>query len=307
MPLSSLLNKRLLFVSGKGGVGKTSVSVLLALVAAKNKKRTLIVEMNSTGRVAPIFGTTDVDREQVALSPYIEGINLLPKSCFEEYVLRHVHFKTLYKAFFNNRFVANFVNAIPGLNEVLMLGKIYELERAKKNVLTETPLYDLIIVDAPATGHGLSALEVPQVLAKAVKIGPLHKHANNILELLADKQKTAFCLVTLAEEMPVCESQEYVQSLKQKVKISFGPIFINQVMTGIGAVESPANISGDLKILYDYYNLTRSRSELNQHYVTEIKKIFTDFEQIILPFQFQGLTQSRQFAPLVDQLIGAIA
>lgn len=302
MLLSDLLNKRLIFVSGKGGVGKTSVSILLALLAAKHKKKTLIVEMNSSGRVAPVFNTESSLKKELPLAPYIAGINLSPKNCFEEYVIRHIRFKMLYQTFFNNTFVTNFIDAIPGLNQVLMLGKIFELERQVKNKISNQFSYDLIIVDAPATGHGLSALEVPNVLKSAVKLGPLHKHAVQILDLLANKEKTAFCLVTLAEEMPVCESEEYVQALKERTHINFGPLFINYVMPPLDTIKGKKNLPGDLSLFWNYYILAKKRADLNQSYIKEIEKRFPDFQKITIPLQFHGLDDKKDFQPLIKSL-----
>ncbi len=302
MTLSSLIDKRLILVSGKGGVGKTAVSVLIAMLAAQKKKSTLIVEFNATGRIAPIFDVADAGHEEIALAPYISGLNLSPKSCFEEYVIKRIHFKSIYQAFFDNKFVSNFINAVPGLNEILMLGKIYDLEKKKKNIMTDAPLYDLIIVDLPATGHGLSALEVPRVLVDAVKIGPLHKHATSILELLQNKSKTAFCLTTLAEEMPVCESKEYVAALTKRTKIPFGPLFVNQVMPAPEPLKLKPNDDDETEALFKYYELTKSRAKLNAFYLDVIEKEFADFKTIILPFCFEGLDRAKDFKKLAKSL-----
>lgn len=217
-------------------------------------------------------------------------------------MIRHIRFKVLYKTFFNNLFVTNFIDAVPGLSQILLLGKIYELEKQVKNKISSQFAYDLIIVDAPATGHGLSALEVPNILKSAVKIGPLHSHASNILDLLSNKEKTVFSLVTLAEEMPVCESEEYIQALKERTHIGFGPIFVNAIMPKVKPVKSGLDLKGDMKIFWNYYTLAKKRSELNQFYLNEIDKKFSDFKKIILPFQFHGLHTQKNFTPLVKSL-----
>lgn len=301
MTLSELLGKRLILVSGKGGVGKTTVAVLLALWASSQKKKTLLVEMNSSDRIAPLFGLDTVGHKETPVAPNISLINLNPKSCFEEYVLQRIRFKSIYKTFFNNKFVENFLNAVPGLNDALMLGKIYELERQFKNKTTEELEYDLVIVDAPATGHGLSALEVPNVLKSAVKIGPLHSHANSILEMLGDHDKTAFCLVTLAEEMPVSESIEYIDSLKQKTKLNFGPAFINAVYPEGSRIKlNPC--PNDLQDLIAFHELTNSRHELNQTYINVLRQKLSRFDFITMPYLFNELTCPADFVPLLDTL-----
>jgi len=116
MNLKELLDRRIIFVSGKGGVGKTSVSALLALLAAAKQKKTLIIEMNSSGRVAPLFQVNNAGYEEVPLIPYVTSLNLSPRLCFQEYVLKLILFSRLYKAFFENKYVSNFLNAADKVN-----------------------------------------------------------------------------------------------------------------------------------------------------------------------------------------------
>lgn len=300
MNLSELLNRRVIFVSGKGGVGKTSVSVLLALLAARMKKKTVLVEMNSSGRIGPVFGSDVVGQEEIPLAPYITGRNLAPMKCFEEYVVKRIRFMRIYKTLFENRYVMNFMNAAPGLDEFLMLDKIHEMEGRFSNKLLSRLKYDLIIVDAPATGHGLSALEVPGYMASGIKMGPLHRQAMNILELLSNKRKTAFCLVTLAEELPVSESEEYVHALKERTKLGFGPMFVNAVMDGVPEVSVKETLPDSVSIFESYYSLAKERGRLNAFYREEIAKRFPGFDKIVIPFQFQGLSEHSLFMPVVN-------
>ena len=306
MSLKNLFNKRLLFVSGKGGVGKTTVSVLLALLGAKLKKKALLVEMNAAGRIAPVFKCDSIGHDEVALAPYLSGINLLPKRCFEEYVLSQVRFKKIYELFFDNKYVTNFIRAVPGLNELLMLGKIYDLEKRFKSRVMGKKEYDLIIVDAPATGHGLSALEVPKVVMDAVTVGPLHTHAKHILELLANKEKTAFCMVTLAEEMPVCEAKEYSRAIKYRTEMGFGPLFVNAIMEKPEKLKAMGSLKNDLIIFKDYYDLANKRHQLNATYKKEIEHLFGGFSKVFLPYQFKGVSEQKDFNKLVQQLIGDV-
>ena len=208
-------------------------------------------------------------------------------------------FGRLYKIIFNNKYVANFLDAIPGLNEILMLGRIHDLEKKQVGSLRREAKYDMIIVDAPATGHGLSALEVPNVLMKAVKVGPLAKYAKDILELLKNEEHTAFSLVTLAEEMPVQESYEYVQKLLKHSSIAIGPILINAVMPEIEKNKIEKSKDQDLQEIVDYYQLSLSRRKLHEHYIADIKQRFVGFHTVELPYLFHELHKKRDYSPLV--------
>ena len=307
MTLAELLHKRLILLSGKGGVGKTTVAVLLALVAARQKKKALIVEMNSTERVAPFFGLKSIGHREIPLAPYITGINLNPRDCFEEYVLMQIRFKTLFNAFFNNRFVTYFLNAVPGLNELLMIGKIFYLEK-QKDKRTAEPLYDLIIVDGPATGHGVSAFEVPRIARDAIKVGPLRTQSDRILSLLTNVSKTAFSVVTLAEEMPVVEAEELIATVRKKLDLPLGPIFINAVcQTDITKGEFDALIDkmpekdDPLYPYFAYASLSCQRARLNAEYREMLMEKNKSLECMTIPFQYEEITSTKSLEPMVNE------
>lgn len=309
MVLSTLLSKRLILLSGKGGVGKTTVAVALGLLASRLKKKTLLVEMNSTERVAPFFGLKEVGSEEIPLSPYLTGINISPQACFEEYVLKQIHFKKIFDAFINNRFVTYFLNAVPGLNELLMIGKIADLELQMKSKPKHESLFDLIIVDGPATGHGVSAFEVPNIVAKAVKIGPIKNQASKVIKLLADSSKTVFSVVTLSEEMPVVEAGELIQMVREKLKISLGPIFLNNFYDShftpgeIAKIEKKIPESKNLYPYFAYSHLASERSQLNEHYFQVLKKNNAGMEIIKIPHLDRGVATVADLKVVVDDWV----
>lgn len=308
MNLRDLLTKRLIFISGKGGVGKTTVAVLLGLLASQCKKNVVLVEMNSSSRIPPLFETTGTTNEIIPLAPYLSTINITPPLCFEEYVLRQIRFRTIYEMLFNNAFVMNFVNATPGLAEILMLGKIYDLV-LQTHASTNKPDYDLVIVDAPATGHGLSALEVPHILLDLVKMGPLHTTAKKMIGMFSDGSKTALSLVTLAEEMPVNETVELHQKLKGRIGILEGPVFVNRITP-----PPETQIDSQLDALpkrfspyRDYHELTVKRAELNCHYYRELQKRLGACDFISLPDVGGDIKSKRDLKPLLTLLDEALS
>src|SRR5262249_22674278 len=146
------------------------------------------------------------------------GINISSQKAFEEYILGQIRFKRLYKAVFENRLVRHFIEAAPGLSDLMEIGKVYSLTKS----------YDLVIVDAPATGHGVSLLEIPGIVSEATRIGPLKTESDKIIRLLHDAESTQAILVTLPEEMPVTEALEMNERLEKKLGIALGPLFLNQ-------------------------------------------------------------------------------
>lgn len=218
--LNKLLSHRLLIVSGKGGVGKTTVSLALGLLAAERRLKTIIAEIHSDEQIAHLLERPPIGYQETELLPNLWGMNVLPKKSFEEYVLRQIRFRGLYKAVFENRFVRRFIEATPGLSELTCIGKVYDLAKH----------YDLVIVDAPATGHGVALLSIPSVVSRAIRVGPLKSEAEKVNQLLHDRVRTEVVLVTLPEEMPVAETVELSHNLEQKMELSVGPVFLNQVL-----------------------------------------------------------------------------
>ena len=141
--LDRLLNHKLVVVSGKGGVGKTTVSLALGLLAAERGKRTLIAEINSEEQIAHLLERAPANYHESGILPNLWSMNIQTKKAFEEYVLARLKFRSLYKAVFENKLVRYFIDATPGLSDLMCIGKVYELVKS----------YDLVIVDAPATGH----------------------------------------------------------------------------------------------------------------------------------------------------------
>ncbi len=189
-------------MTGKGGVGKSTVAAALALVAARRGKRVLVAEVNTQERIAPLLGAPPSGFEPGQVSPGVFTIDVTPRESMREYGLMTLKFRAIYDAVFENRMVRFFLRAIPSLSELVMLGKIlYEVRREERG----RPRWDLVVLDAPATGHAVQLLRVPQVLLDTVPPGPLRRDAQWMRDLLVDPALTAMAMVTLPEEMPVAE------------------------------------------------------------------------------------------------------
>ena len=157
MPTPTLLDRRLVVVTGKGGVGKSTVSAALAVLAAREGKRVLVCEVNARERIAPLLGAPPAGPQIREARPGLFTLNVTPPEAMREYGIMVLKFRTIYDAVFENRLVQNFIEATPGLSDMVSIGKVYSLTEA----------YDLVIVDAPATGHGLALLEIPAIVSRA--------------------------------------------------------------------------------------------------------------------------------------------
>jgi anion-transporting ArsA/GET3 family ATPase len=221
---SDLLDRRLVVVTGKGGVGKSTVAAALATLAARRGKRVLVAEVDARERVALLLGgrpSGPVIRQAV---PSISTVNVDPRHALEEYALMVVKVRAIYQAVFENRVVRFFLRAVPSLAETLMLGKILHETRSESD---GKPRWDLVIVDAPATGHAVQLLGVPSALLDTVPGGPLRRDAEWMQALLTDPAKTSVVLVSLPEEMPVSETVELDAQVRDRLRLPRGPVFLN--------------------------------------------------------------------------------
>lgn len=221
---SDLLDRRLVVVTGKGGVGKSTVAAALATLAARRGKRVLVAEVDARERVAPMLGGRPSGPVVRLVLPNISTVNVDPRHALEEYALMVVKVRAIYQAVFENRVVRFFLRAVPSLAETLMLGKILHEARSESG---GKPRWDLVIVDAPATGHAVQLLGVPKALLDTVPAGPLRRDAEWMQALLTDPARTSVVLVSLPEEMPVSETVELDAQVRDLLCIPRGPVFVN--------------------------------------------------------------------------------
>lgn len=223
--VSVLSNQRLIIVTGKGGVGKTSVSAALALLSAREGKKTLVCEVNTKERVTQLLGRPEVGPEVTSIEDNLWAVNVRPQEAMREYALMILRFESVYSAVFENRLVRYFLRFIPSLQELVLLGKI--LFHLKEKRPDGSWRFDRIVIDAPATGHALTFLSVPQVIIDTVPPGPMATDAAWMRDFLVDPATTAAVLVSLPEEMPVNETLELYRALQQRVKMTAQLVVLN--------------------------------------------------------------------------------
>lgn len=223
--MPDLLNLRFVTVVGKGGVGKTTVSTALALAAARRGKRVLIAMCNAKERVSQFLEVPPIGPVNQPVLPNIDAVNMVPKVALEEYGMMVLKVRALYRAIFENRLVAAFLRGTPGIEAWSMLGKAQF--HAYETLPDGRPRYDMVILDSPATGHGLEMLRVPRVLLDIAPPGLLRREAERAWELFTDKSRAGVMIVTLAEEMPVSESSELYDALREELGLPVVGIAVN--------------------------------------------------------------------------------
>ncbi|MBI2027331.1 MAG: AAA family ATPase [Deltaproteobacteria bacterium] len=202
-------NTKLVFVGGKGGVGKTTVACALALSYSKNNKKTLLVELESPSTVS----------QYISISHNLEHLVLNPETSLKEYVLRVVKLGLIYHVVFENRFFKIFLNATPGLKELILLGHLWYLVNEND--------FDTLIVDLPASGHAHSFLNVPRIVKKFIKTGPL-SHITTKVEEMLEHSKLYF--VTIPQSLAVTETLEFIEKAEKSHLSPPSLIYLNRYL-----------------------------------------------------------------------------
>jgi len=225
--MTALLDHRLLVVSGKGGVGKTTVAAALGLVAARAGKRTIVAEVARRGDVASAFDRDgSAPFEEIELADGLFHISIDPQDALEEYLRDQLPRGPVADLLARSRVFALLAAATPGMRELLTVGKLWELAQLERRT-PGADAYDLVVVDAPATGHGVAVLTAPRTFAAAAGSGPVARQGRRIDATLSDPSLTAVIAVAKAEELAVTETGELRRSLQESMGLAIERVIAN--------------------------------------------------------------------------------
>jgi anion-transporting ArsA/GET3 family ATPase len=220
-----LLARRVVVVTGKGGVGKSLVSALLAVRAARAGQRVVLCETNGATRAAALLGVATATYTPTPTPAGPWCCSITSQASLEDYLTRVLRYKAVYEAVFRNRVMGPFMDAVPGLHDMIQLGRVWDLERER---LEDRPAWDLLVVDAPATGHGLGMLGSPRAMMDMTVTGPFHDNAGLIASLFEDAARTGLVLVSTPEDMPLRETLDLWQRLGKGRDLVLG-VVLNRV------------------------------------------------------------------------------
>ena len=290
---ASFFQKRFVVVAGKGGVGKSTVCAALGLAAARRGKKTVIAELGTREKVPLLFGKKAHGYQEREIYPGLFSINVQPDPALREYGRMKLKFEKLYEIVFENEAMKKLLKMIPGMKELFLLGKTFNMERERDRY--GKPTWDMIIVDAPATGHGVSLLRLPQVILEVIKTGPMASEVRLMRALLEDTRRTAINFVTLPEEMPVEETYELQRQVDDILQIPKGYLLVNQVWPEVmkkrdreimhilrdGTADDPIAQGA-----FDVLETMTKRRKLQEKYLRELKKRVA-MPMIKMPFIFE--------------------
>ena len=257
--LRQLAGRRLLVVTGKGGVGKSAVSAMLGTLLARAGRRTLVLEADPRENVHQMLGISPSGGEIVAAADRLYLQNLQARDVVAQLVRERVGIELLVRRILASPLYHNFVEGAPGLEQAAILGHCLLLGEGRS---PGAPPLDVVVLDAPATGHGVSLLSAPGLVSEAVVGGPVAELTGQVAELIADPDRSAVVVVTLAEEMPVTEALELRAELDARLDRTPELLFVNQLLPA----GPPPSAAGDGELV----KLWRRRRRLQDREVSRL-------------------------------------
>lgn len=311
-PAKFFTASRLLIVAGKGGVGKTTVTAAMARAAARSGLSSLIVEIEGKSALAAMYDVPGFTYDEVELAPATDGHGavrartLTPDDALLEF-LDQSGMRRVSKRLVSSGAIDMVSTAIPGIRDLIVLGKIKQMERAG--------LADVLILDAPAAGHAISFLQSASGLADAVRLGPIHAQATEVLELLSDPERSQVLLVTLPEETPVNELVDTAFALEDRVGVSLGPVVVNGCYPAIDGLDADPEEAaeaagaslrpGEADSLRDAAAFRKERMALQDEQVARLGAALP-LPQLTLPYLFDAELGLQQLDDLADALLEGI-
>lgn len=305
-----VFDRRLIIVTGKGGVGKSAVAMALALAAARRRRRTLLVEMATTPALGERLGVSrPLDSTPRRVRASLTACRLEAQEALESFVRTLVPVRLFSRRLLNSQSFRTLVAAAPGIDEFLALYRLAGWE-AERQTGTRRPRYDLIVVDAHATGHSLPLLGAPETFLRMVPVGPFADIARRLHALVTDATRTAVVVVAVPEEMAVNEAVELHRHLAGALHLPVIPPIVNAVLperwspeeeqlinNGVGQQPQWAPFAAAVR-----FELSRRRAA--EAHIERLRDII-GIEPIRLPYLFTTSLTVDAMTPLADALAAA--
>jgi anion-transporting ArsA/GET3 family ATPase len=312
---------RLLVVTGKGGTGKTTVAGALAMAAASQGRRTLVVEVEGRQGLAGLFGLHPLGHQDRKIAKGVMGLAVDPEESLREYLGRYGA-APLARLLSWARLTSFITAAAPGLGDILLVGKVWEVVTRKRPGSSTEPFYDLVVLDAPPTGRIVPFLRAPETVAELARVGPIRHQAEQVRGVLDDSRLTRMVLVCLPEELPVTETLESA-SLLRAARLPLGPVVVNRVTTDrlgarasrlAGLARDPAPLAeaarqagaeldtDALAVLLGEARDQQRRVAAERRLLRELRAGLPEVPVIELPLLLDGVTGPEAVAVLAERL-----
>lgn len=264
MTLANLLSKRIVFVTGKGGIGKSLYAAALGAYAASQGKKVCLVESSAEEQLAPLFGHKPVGHKVTPITDNLYVFNIEPQLNFRDFVVLHLGFETLFDRVFNHDIVRSFIRMIPGIAELTFLGRLYYLSE-----LAPTQRMDLVIVDGFASGHFLSLMTTPDAILNSGLTGPIVTETKRVRDYMAKPENAAMILVTQPGALITTETEDFIAQFTKESPVNLQQIVLNKA-NGIEKQHLDANVSPELRVAWE--KLCQSTSDTAEQLKVILRK-----------------------------------
>jgi len=217
-----LLDRKLIFVTGKGGVGKSTVAAALALLSAEHGKRTLVCEIDAKGNLADFFETGPTAFQEREVQPLLWAMSMDTEASLKQYLSLQLKIPFVARIGPLAHMFDFVATAAPGVKEIVTVGKLCWEVRERH--------YDLVVVDASPTGHIIGQLAAPQAINQLVQVGLVRQQTGWMLDILGNPETTGLAIVATPEEMPVHETIELSGRISQETNVDLAAIIVNRVL-----------------------------------------------------------------------------
>jgi anion-transporting ArsA/GET3 family ATPase len=316
MPTAGLLDRKLIFITGKGGVGKTTIAAALAMLAAGRGKRTLVCEVDAKGNLAEFFETGPTRFEEREIQPNLWAMSMDTEASLKQYLSLQLKIPLVARIGPLARTFDFVATAAPGVKEIVTVGKLcWEVLQRH---------YDIVVVDAPPTGHIVGQLAAPQAINQLVQVGLVRQQTGWMLDILGDPAVTGLVIVATPEEMPVSETIDLQERAEAETTVDLAAIVVNRVLPelfgrgeeevferldqpdGIGVLDDA--LGGSVQPLFDGARLAVTLRRTRTEHLDRLRAgIHPSVPMLYVPYLFvrsHGLRSTRQVAEALSAELG---
>ena len=303
--MTSVFEQELVVVTGKGGVGKTTIATAIGLLAAERGLRTIVVEVGEQGRVPELFGIEETPGTETQLRDSLWSISIELDTALMEW-LQALGGRVSGRVLGSSSTFHYFAAAAPGAKEMVSMVKIWELTQ-KKRWRGHLAGYDLVVLDAPATGHALGMLASPRTFGGIARVGPVHTQAERVRSLLEDPARSSYLAVAQGTEMAISETLELAEGLHSQLGRGLDAVIANCVLPQrftapeLQRLQRLGNASdGVASSAAAAAHAVHDRARVQRNQIARLRR--RDFEVIAIPFRFDAELELAGVQEIAEQL-----